>query len=388
MATNPMQRKAKNAFIGGVATMLLISILIGALGVYKYIQLNDELETLLNNRTTAYVLTQDVKSGNFITADMFTKRSDLDKRAIPADALTVTNLDGYTLVDSKGNEIFKKDLNGERINENGQVFELTYDASTMQYYKTVNNQKVLTEYTGYYIEVNDQIALIQQEEATGKYFIMNNTTNNKEYVEFNNVQIIAKVDMNKNTIITPGMIAKSDEIVTADVREQQYNMLVLPQNLEAENYIDIRLMMPNGQDYIVVSKKRIKNTDAESIWIDLEEKEILLMSNAIVESYITKGSKLYATIYVEPGMQDRAILTYVPSYEVISLISSNENIVETARKELVERFNASQSIRNQIQGQINKFDEEEAKTNVEAKIEEEITKSEEARKRYIEEMGM
>lgn len=385
MATNPMQRKAKNAFIGGVATMLLISILIGALGVYKYIQLNDELETLLVNKTAAYVLKQDVKSGSIITSDMFEKRTDLDKRAIPADAISMANLDDYSLTDQEGNEIGTIDLKDQRINDNGQTIELKYDEDTGKYYRMLNNQRVNTEYVGYYLVKNEQTALILQEETTERYYIYNN--GNKEYVEFNNVPIIAKIDMNANTILTPGMIARSNEIITADIREQQYNMLVLPQNLEVDNYIDIRIMLPNGQDYIVVSKKRVKNADAQTIWIDMSEAEILLMSNAIVENYVTTGSKLYATIYVEPGNQSQAQLTYVPSYEVTTLIQKDPNIVSKAKDELVNRYLNNADIRGQIQNQLNQHSDE-AQSNIETKVQEEITKSEEARKQYIEEMGM
>ena len=385
MATNPMQRKAKNAFLGGIATMLLISILIGALGVYKYVQLNDELKTLLANKAEAYVLKSDVKSGNIITADMFEKRKDLDKRTIPAGAISLIELDDYSLTDAEGNEIGKINLKDQRINDNGQTVELKYDEDTGKYYKMVGNQKTNTEYIGYYLIKNDQTALILKEETSEKYYIYNN--GNKEYIEFKNVPIIAKVDMNANTILTEGMIARSDEIVTADIREQQYNMLVLPQNLEIDNYIDIRLMFPNGQDYIVVSKKRIKNTDAQTIWIDMNEAEILLMSNAIVESYVNSGSKLYATIYVEPGNQTQATLTYVPSYEVTTLIQSDANIVKKAKDELVNRYLNSSDIRGQIQNQLNQYGDE-SKSNIETKVQEEITKSQEARKEFIEGMEM
>ena len=65
-------------------------------------------------------------------------------------------------------------------------------------------------------------------------------------------------------------------------------MLVLPYQLATGDYIDIRLRMPNGNDYIVVSKKmveipQIAGVDStDSIWIKMTEEETLLLSNAIV----------------------------------------------------------------------------------------------------------
>ena len=53
----------------------------------------------------------------------------------------------------------------------------------------------------------------------------------KTYVEMNNVPLVAKVDMNKNTVITPSLVIQSNEVVTDDLRQQEYNMIALPVDL-------------------------------------------------------------------------------------------------------------------------------------------------------------
>ena len=344
MATNPMQRKAKNAFLGGVALMFVVLAIVVAFGVFKYKEVKDELQAKNANMVSAYVLTESVKSGAIITSDMF-EIIKLDKTTIPSNAIDVTELDNYALLDNEGNEI------------------------------------MYTKNTGYYLNKNGQNVQIQQEEATGKYYITVN--GQKSYIEFNVVPLIAKLDMDANTLITSSMLVKSDSITTSDIREQQYNMIILPRNLFQGNYIDIRLMLPNGQDYIVASKKRIKDATEDTIWIDMSEGETLLMSNAIVENYIVTGSKLYATTYVEPGNQDQAVQTYIPSGEVINLINSNPNIVDTAKAELVRKYQENSNRRQDIQNQINIYTEE-AQTNIETKLQEEVTKSQQSRKEYIE----
>ena len=194
---------------------------------------------------------------------------------------------------------------------------------------------------------------------------------------------IAKLDLTKGLVLSKALIQESDAKVTADLREQQYNMIVLPQYLEEGNYIDIRLTLPNGQDYIVVSKKRIKQITEDTIWIDMYEQESLVMSNAIVEAYMMPGSKLYATTYVEPGIQANAIPTFVPRAEVINLMNSDPNIVAEARQELAARYSSLMVRREQdINSQINAVGEE-ARTNLESNMEQEITRSKEARKEYM-----
>lgn len=210
-----------------------------------------------------------------------------------------------------------------------------------------------------------------------------------DYVTINDItdNTIAKLDLTKGLVLSKTMIQESDAKVTADLREQQYNMIILPQYLEENHYIDIRLTLPNGQDYIVVSKKRIKKITEDTIWIDMYEQETLAMSNAIVEAYKMKGSKLYATTYVEPGNQADATPTYVPSAAVINLMNSDANIVAEARQALAARYATLMPRREQdINSQLNAVGED-AKANLESNIEQEITKSKEARKEYIDSLN-
>lgn len=192
---------------------------------------------------------------------------------------------------------------------------------------------------------------------------------------------IAKVDITKGTVLAKALIEDEEQKTTADVREQQYNMIVLPQYLQIDDYVDIRLTLPTGQDYIVVPKKRIKDATEDTIWINMAEEEILTMSNAIVEAYIMKGSKLYATKYVEPGLQTTATTTYPVNKEVLELINVDPNIVETAKQKLGNRYRIEQR-NGAINGAVNSYNEQR-QDNIEAGLEDEVTRSKEARKKYL-----
>ena len=195
---------------------------------------------------------------------------------------------------------------------------------------------------------------------------------------------ISKLDLTKGSVLSRTLIAESNEKITNDLREQEFNMIVLPQRLEVGAYVDIRLRLANGQDYIVISKKRVNNITEDTIWMNLYEEEILAMSNAIVEAYKMTGAKLYATTYVEPGNQGSATPTYMPSAEVINLINSDKYITEEAKRGLAERYTAELRARreNDINSQLNQY-REEGKANLETSVEQEITNSKEARKEYI-----
>ena len=199
---------------------------------------------------------------------------------------------------------------------------------------------------------------------------------------------IAKIDLAKGTIITSAMIRESDNQTTNDLRVQEYNMIKLSSQIASDDYVDIRLRMPSGLDYIVVSKKRVEvpvidGVDSENtIWLKLTEGETLTMSSAIVEAYIMDGAILYTAKYVEPGLQDVATPTYVPSANVQYLIQQNPNITTEAKNALITRYNNNVSSRNNINGELSQYSTDSL-DNVEKGVETEVQTAQEQRKTYL-----
>lgn len=193
-------------------------------------------------------------------------------------------------------------------------------------------------------------------------------------------KVVAKVDLYKNTILTASTVTTEENTVTKDVRTMEYNMLTLPINLTIGDYVDIRITFPDGQDFIVIAKKEIKNIQGNTVTFDMSEADIVMLNSAIVESYIMKASNIYIAKYVEPGMQEKAANTYVPTAEVIRLIETNSNIVSTAKNELTSRFDAN--IRNQMNSTVNQYSEQ-GLTNVEEGIQKQIEDAKKAREEYL-----
>ena len=357
MATNPMQRKARNSFLLG---MLITLVIAGAIIALLFIQLKNYKEKEQEekaNSVKVWVLGQDVISGQVITNDMLTQQV-VNKNVVPTNAFgNIDVLNNYSLEDKEGNEI---------------VTEYKNNNSTM-----------------YLVKDNTKYEL-KQEDATGSYYIEKNRE--KEYVELATVPVIAKVDMNKNTVLTTEMVSKSNEKTTDDLRKVEYNVLTLPSQLQTGEYIDVRLALPSGQDYIVVSKKQVEIPQvsgvdvADTIWLKLTEDEIITMNNAIVDSARALGSVLKVTIYTEAGIQEAATPTYVPSREVAQLIQNNPNIVQESKNILINRYsNNSDTRNNALNSAINTG--EEGEENLKTKVEESITNSKENRQKYLQSLG-
>lgn len=195
-------------------------------------------------------------------------------------------------------------------------------------------------------------------------------------------ELILKVDVPAGTMVTKDMFYAVDEEVSNTTRIQEYNMVILPSRLKNNDYIDIRLTLPSGQDYVVLTKKKVNGTTSTSIWLEVDEEEIQTMNSAIVDSYIIPGSKLYATQYVEPGMQGEIVPTYQVSGAALDLMFNSPNIIEKARNELWLRYNATSRV--QYFEELLAPYKEERDTLVQEKNQEEVQKINAARQNYVE----
>ena len=198
------------------------------------------------------------------------------------------------------------------------------------------------------------------------------------------VKFKTKINIPAGSIITQDMIYQDGEGVSNDERLQEYNMIALPSQLKNGDYVDIRFEISSGLDYIVLSKKKVEATTANTIWIKVTEDEILTLNNAIVEAWTITGSKLYAIEYTEPGIQEKATQTYPISAEIYEQIVNNPNVVNEAKNALAQRYNDSQV--NQRNNRINSTLQdyiENRDSLVESGISQEIQNMNELREEYV-----
>lgn len=301
MATNPMQKKARNSFLLGMLLMLLIAAVVIVL-LFMFLkkdQKKQEEEEV--SQTYVYRLKTSVKSGEEIDSTKVTSV------LVNSEAVPNTAIPSKTKITKDGKDAWVDKSFG---------------------------------YDGYK----------------------------------------SKIDLEAGTIICDNMLY--EEELGKSERIQEYNMLQLPVQLEAGEYIDIRFLLSNGQDYIVVSHKEVIDVTEGTIWLQLSEEEILLMSNAIVESYISPASNIYVAKYIEPGTQGAAAVTYIPSNEVINLINQDANIVQEARTALVAKYNNGTAIRDYVHNELGKYSET-AIDNIETSMIEAREKAKEQREIFL-----
>lgn len=135
----------------------------------------------------------------------------------------------------------------------------------------------------------------------------------------------------------------SGEVVDTELREVEYDYITVTSNVEASDYVDVRIMYPDGSDYIIMSKKQVKALNETKLVCDLwvTEEELLLMDSAAVDAYLYRNidervldAKIYVTKYILPTVQEPSEPNYIPSEQTAALIQDNPNIVNVASQYL------------------------------------------------------
>lgn len=148
------------------------------------------------------------------------------------------------------------------------------------------------------------------------------------YMTDSDIDKIAAVDIADGQSIYASMVGQELEF---GVREVEYALLRLSTNLVQNDFVDVRIMYPNGENYIVLAKKDIKQLDLSTndIFLWLNEKEIMLVSSAIVDTYLHNGAMLYTTKYIEDS-QEATTPTYIPTTDCMIAMGNDENIIDIA----------------------------------------------------------
>jgi hypothetical protein len=144
-----------------------------------------------------------------------------------------------------------------------------------------------------------------------------------------------KLALEKNTPLIMPMLFE-DGVTPNDMRIQEFRFIELPTKLTKDDFVDVRIKFPTGEDFILLSKKKVKDFNLGTVWYELQEDEILRMSSGVVDAYLNYAS-IYAITYSDPYMQDKAIITYPSNEEVLDLMKIDPNIVNRAVNEMENR---------------------------------------------------
>ena len=141
-----------------------------------------------------------------------------------------------------------------------------------------------------------------------------------------------KVSLTKGAAICADVVYEGTPVAD-DERRIELRELELPQTLKENEFVDIRIVFPNGEDYLVVGHKRvyriIRDDEGEVLALQVRflEQELLRYQAACVDTKTYSDTRLYAVQYTG-DFQAAAQVYYPVNREVFRLMQWDPNIME------------------------------------------------------------
>lgn len=154
------------------------------------------------------------------------------------------------------------------------------------------------------------------------------------YITANDLGKVLVVNVDAWTPIMASMV--TDETFEQDTRVAEIGVAQLMLDQQVNDYVDVRILFPDGSDYIVLPKLKIKEMSLENnlFYANLGEDQIITLASATIDAFTVTGTKIYITKYVQPNMQEESKPNYPVKPETLLLMQTDPNILRRAQETL------------------------------------------------------
>ncbi len=142
-----------------------------------------------------------------------------------------------------------------------------------------------------------------------------------------------KTDISAGAILTSDIIY--EEVIEDDMRYLDVYTHVNPVGLQEGSFVDVRLKMPYGEDYVVLSHKKVLDINNGILKLIVDERDIYMYNSMLIDSVLYTGCQIYSIEYVEGGIQAAAEEFYPVSDVVLSMAQKNPNMLNVIEEEIM-----------------------------------------------------
>lgn len=148
-------------------------------------------------------------------------------------------------------------------------------------------------------------------------------------------RMMYKVNYSAGTIILMDMCTDVD--ITDSMRYMDVVLDEIPIGLEVGDYIDVRAAFPLGQDFIVISHKKVSQISGFTVKLAVEEKDFYFLESAKTDMALFKPTRLYGAQYVEGGVQNGAETYYPVNLDTLKTMIGDPNMYTGNYEEILTR---------------------------------------------------
>lgn len=222
----------------------------------------------------------------------------------------------------------------------------TLKTTDQQQIQTLQEQASSKSRTGYVATTDIKQGDILQDEVNVTAGSFASDADQTTFADSSCINKQAVVSIPSGSPITNNVVAT---VMDKQLNERECTFVNLSANLKEGDFVDIRILFPNGEDPIVVSKVSIQKPVVVSnlcyLWLTADQ--ISNLDAAAVDANL-HGAIIYTTKYIEPEVQPANVVNYQPNAAVIDLMKSDPNIIQesisslsvSARQGLEDRLKA------------------------------------------------
>lgn len=236
----------------------------------------------------------------------------------------------------------------------GVILGVTILGSGLGFYITSkNHEKAITEKDNQIVALQSELDRIGQLTTVYKVRADVNSGKKIEETDLEGVEIPAsisnnmitnpndvvgnvyKVNVTGSTILSRDMV--SDVVIEDDMRYLDVVTHYNPIGIEPDSYVDIRISMPMGEDYIAMSHKKVEQINSGIMKLVVTEEDIMTYNSMLVDALLYPGTQIYSVEYVEGGVQPEAETFYPMSKQSIAIAQKNPNLMSAIKEDILTR---------------------------------------------------
>jgi hypothetical protein len=134
-----------------------------------------------------------------------------------------------------------------------------------------------------------------------------------------------RLNMPANSIITADMLVY--EPVHPSDRFHVVSVDSHTPSLAVGAFVDIRMITPEGIDFVVLPRMRVVNIYSSGLEMVLSETQWMIYIGALIDKALNPGTLMYAGMYVDPGLQPALYASYIPPRHIVEYMNINKNML-------------------------------------------------------------
>lgn len=146
---------------------------------------------------------------------------------------------------------------------------------------------------------------------------------------FYRIGLSADTVINRDTVTTTEL---SDDLRLLDVVVNN-----VPVGLKPDTYVDIRITLPLGEDFIAMAHKKVYAINNGVLKVAVSEKDIHTYNSMLIDSLLYPGTSLYAVEYVEGGAQKAADVYYPVSNNILAIAQKDPNLLDAIKSDMIQK---------------------------------------------------